>query len=77
MKVTVLLKIDHEIVKSLFAKYKKAGSHNQSGKKELFDEIRREILLHSQVEAETFYPALKGTHTKRDGELISAGVEEP
>ena len=76
MKVTVLLKNDHEIVKSLFAQYKKAGSHNQSGKKELFDEIRREILLHSQMEAETFYPALKDTPSKRAGELISTAEEE-
>jgi hemerythrin superfamily protein len=76
MKVTVLLRNDHEIVKSLFAQYQKAGSRNQSGKREVFDEIRREILLHSQIEAETFYPELKGTSSKRAVELISAAEEE-
>ena len=65
MKVTVLLRNDHEQVKSLFEKVKNANARNQNGRKDLFNEIRREILIHSQMEMEIFYPALAGTASAR------------
>lgn len=76
MKVTVLLRNEHETVKSLFAKCKKATSRNQNGKRELFEEIRREILLHSQLEIEIFYPALASTPSTTAGKLVSTAEEE-
>ena len=75
MKVTVLLRNDHEQVKSLFEKVKKAGARNQNGMN-LFNEIRREILIHSQMEMEIFYPALAGTASARATELISQAERE-
>src|SRR3954463_6362730 len=72
MKVTVLLRNDHETVKALFEKVK--GSKN--GRKELFSEIRREILIHSQMEMEIFYPALAGTASARATELVSEAERE-
>jgi len=72
MKVTVLLRNDHETVKALFARVK--GSKN--GRKELFSEIRREILIHSQMEMEIFYPALAGTASARATELVSEAERE-
>ena len=65
MKVTVLLRNDHETVKALFERVKGSDSRNQNGRKELFNEIRREILIHSQMEMEIFYPALAGTASAR------------
>jgi hemerythrin superfamily protein len=76
MKVTVLLRNDHELVKSLFEKVKKADARNQNGRKDLFHEIRREILIHSQMEMEIFYPALAGTASARATELISQAERE-
>jgi hypothetical protein len=62
MKVTVLLRKDHEALRSLFTKYTRAGARNQNGgKKEMFGEIQREIMLHSQMETGIFYPALAAT----------------
>src|SRR5215470_15436838 len=55
---------------------KKAGASNQNGKKDLFNEIRREILIHSQMEMEIFYPALAGTASARATELISEAERE-
>jgi hemerythrin superfamily protein len=75
MKVTVLLRNDHEQVKSLFEKVKKAGARSQNGMN-LFNEIRREILIHSQMEMEIFYPALAGTASARATELISQAERE-
>jgi len=71
MKVTVLLRNDHETIKSHFAKYRKPNTRNENGKKELFEAVRREILLHSQMELEIFYPALQETASIRAGELVA------
>ena len=76
MKVTVRLRNDHETVKALFEKVKGSDSRNQNGRKELFNEIRREILIHSQMEMEIFYPALAGTASARATELVSEAERE-
>lgn len=76
MKVTVLLRNDHDALKGLFNKFKKPGTRNQNGRKDLIDEIRREIAIHSQMELEIFYPALSGTSSARARELVSTAERE-
>ena len=76
MKVTVFLRNEHESLKSLFNKYKKPSTRNGNGKKELFNDIRREILLHSQMEIEIFYPALSGTSSTTAVDLVTTAVAE-
>jgi iron-sulfur cluster repair protein YtfE (RIC family) len=76
MKVTLFLRNEHENLKSLFGKYKKPGIRNPNGRKELFNDIRREILLHSQMEIEIFYPALGGTSSTTASDLVTEAVEE-
>ena len=76
MKVTVFLRNEHENLKSLFNNYKKPNPRNGNGKKELFSDIRREILLHSQMEIEIFYPALSGTSSTTAINLVSIAKEE-
>jgi iron-sulfur cluster repair protein YtfE (RIC family) len=74
MKVTVLLRNDHEAVKAMFDKFTKPRTQN--GKKELFNEIRRELLIHSQMEQEIFYPALSGTSSTQAAELVAKAEQE-
>jgi len=76
MKVTVLLRNEHEMLKDLFNRFKKDNGRNPNGKPGLFEEIRREILLHSQMELEIFYPALAGTPSTTLGKLVSTAEEE-
>src|SRR5438034_3553035 len=76
MKVTLFLRNEHENLKSLFNRYKKPVTKNGAGRKELFNDIRREILVHSQMEIEIFYPALSGTSSTTAAALVSAAVEE-
>jgi hemerythrin superfamily protein len=77
MKVTVLLRNDHDALRSLFDRFQKApGARNQNGKKEVFQEIRRELLIHSQMEQEIFYPALASTTSSRAVELASDAAKE-
>ena len=77
MKITVLLRHDHETLTALFNKFNKPSSARPgNGKKDLFNEIRRELLLHSQMEQEVFYPALSATSSARATELVSTAEEE-
>jgi len=76
MKVTLLLRNEHENLKALFNKYKNPSARNGNEKKELFNDIRREIMVHAQMEMEIFYPALSGTSSTTAQELVSAATEE-
>jgi hemerythrin-like domain-containing protein len=76
MKVTVLLRNEHEMLKDLFNRFKSNNGRSANGKSGLFDEIRREILLHSQMEVEIFYPALAGTPSTTLGKLASTAEQE-
>src|SRR5262245_49046692 len=76
MKVTVFLRNEHENLKSLFDTYKKSNAPNANGKKELFNEIPREILVHAQMEIEICYPALSGTSSTTAADLVSAAIVE-
>ena len=71
MKITVLLRNDHDALKTLFHKFGKL-SHMRAGngKKDLFNEIRREILLHTQMEQEIFYPAVQALHSAEADEMV-------
>ncbi len=59
MNVLRLLKKDHANVKALFSKYEKAPKTGFDEKGDLFAEIRRELQLHTKLEEEIFYPAVK------------------
>ena len=53
-----LLKADHRKVESLFEKFEKATS--ASTKQKLCHEICTELKIHTTIEEEIFYPALRG-----------------
>ncbi len=76
MKVTVFLRNEHENLKSLFNRYKTPSTRNSNGKKELFNDIRTEILVHSQMEIEIFYPAIGGTSSTTAADLVSAAIAD-
>src|SRR5436309_13709142 len=76
MKVTVVLRNEHENVKSLFNKYKKPDMRRTNGKKELLDDIRREIMVHSQIEREIFCSALTATASTTAVSLVGAATED-
>jgi iron-sulfur cluster repair protein YtfE (RIC family) len=77
MKVTVLIRNDHDAIKALFEKSRKASeTRTQNGKKDLFNQIRRELLIHTQVEEDVFYPALSTTSSVRADELVATAKNE-
>ena len=54
-----LLKADHRKVESLFARYEKSRSRDVKAK--LAREICLELSVHTSIEEELFYPAIKVT----------------
>lgn len=63
---TVLLKTDHQLVSDLFDEYEAAYSNAK--KKQIANQICKELTVHAQIEEEIFYPAVK--RAMKDKELI-------
>ena len=72
MDAVKLLKDDHEKVKGLFRQFEKARSEDK--KKQLADEIMMELEVHSKIEEEIFYPAVR--EKVGEDELVAEAVEE-
>ena len=69
---TALLKADHQLVVSLFADYEVTNSTNK--KKQLVEQICKELSIHAQVEEEIFYPAVQ--KALKDHELVPEATVE-
>ncbi|PWF48532.1 hemerythrin domain-containing protein [Massilia glaciei] len=54
-----LLIADHKKVKGLFKQYDALSDRSKASKKKLADEICNELTVHTQVEEEIFYPAIR------------------
>ena len=67
-----MLKADHKKVSELFAQFEK--SRSPSKKRALVTEICMELTMHSQLEEEIFYPAVKAA--LRDKELVPEATVE-
>jgi hemerythrin-like domain-containing protein len=54
-----IIKEDHEKVKSLFASYDRLEDEVEDEKKDLADQILKELTIHARMEEKYFYPRLK------------------
>ena len=68
MNATKLLKRDHALVRSLFEAYD--GATTATDRDQIMDELRDEIILHSEIEAEVFYPAVAECGSKEAAILV-------
>jgi hemerythrin superfamily protein len=59
MKATRLLKDDHGVVKKLFAEFGRTTRRALKRRQQLVDEIAKELEIHSTIEEEIFYPAVR------------------
>jgi len=71
-----LLKADHRKFKKLFRTYEAAGDRAYQKKRDLADKLFMEITIHSTVEEEFFYPAVKEQADKQGKRLVAESVEE-
>jgi hypothetical protein len=68
---SALLKADHRKVEDLFEEYESAKG--AVAKRKLAEQICLELVIHTQIEEEIFYPACKG---KVEGDLLGEGYVE-
>ncbi len=74
MKATTLLKNDHTAVKKLFADFGRTTARAAKRRQALIDQIAQELEIHSTIEEEIFYPAVKNV---RGGQsLVSEAKSE-
>jgi iron-sulfur cluster repair protein YtfE (RIC family) len=77
MKVTVLVRNDHESLKAFFKNFNRvAGGRSHESKRDRFNEFRRELLIHFRMEQEIFYPALVGTASPRAATLVGRAEQD-
>ena len=69
MDAISLLEDDHKRVKALFKDYEKAGD-NERKKREIYDTIRQELTIHTQLEQKIFYPACEADQEEEVAEAI-------
>jgi hemerythrin-like domain-containing protein len=73
MKATDLLKKQHKEVKALFKKVEK--TENARERRQLMEQITQQLELHTQIEEEIFYPAVRESGKKAE-EMIDEAYEE-
>jgi hemerythrin-like domain-containing protein len=73
MKATDLLKKQHKEVKALFKKVEK--TENARERRQLMEQISQQLEVHTQIEEEIFYPAVRESGKKAE-EMIDEAYEE-
>ena len=74
MKATDLLKKQHKSVKALFKKVENTEDARQ--RRQLMDQITNELKIHTKIEEEIFYPAVREIGTSKAEEMIDESYEE-
>lgn len=74
MDATELLKKDHDAVKQLFAEFESAES--EQDRLDVYDDIREQLLIHSRIEEEIFYPAVRETSSGKSATQVDEALSE-
>ena len=74
MKATEILKKQHREVEKLFKAVEK--SEDARTRRRLMDEIGEKLKLHTSIEENIFYPAVKAIETKKAEEMVLEAYEE-
>jgi hemerythrin-like domain-containing protein len=71
-----ILRQDHEKLKDLLSQLTETTNRAAKTRTELLAKIKKEILVHSQLEEEIFYPAFKRTDGSEHKKMFFEAVEE-
>lgn len=66
MDAIELLKKDHEKVSGIFEKLESTTERAIKTREELFTQLKQELDIHTQIEEQIFYPAIKEAEETRD-----------
>ena len=70
MKITVLLRHNHEVLRDLIDKFRNTSTRKQHDQS-IVQEIRKQVQMHSEMASEAFYPALAATPSDRAAQLVA------
>lgn len=76
MNALDLLKQDHDRVKELFSEYDMISGDGGARKNEIAQTVLRELEVHSRVEEDIFYPALRARTGKEGKDLVKQSMNE-
>src|SRR3954453_4608404 len=71
-RATDLLREDHRKIRELFEQYERAIAEQWDTRQSLAEEISMQLEVHSRVEEEIFYPAIR----RIDAEFVSHAIEQ-
>jgi hemerythrin superfamily protein len=74
MDATTLLKNDHDAVRELFRAFADAGGAD--ARRTLYRSIRHELLTHSRIEEQVFYPAVMRLRAEPAREAVRGALED-
>jgi len=71
----IMLKADHRTLETLFKKFERMTNGGVQTKKKLVDQIVRELAIHTAIEEQLFYPAIRKA-SKEATDLVLEALEE-
>jgi hemerythrin-like domain-containing protein len=76
MNAIALLKADHEHIKRLFRTYETAAEGTSQDKQVIAEQIFTELEVHSQIEEELFYPAVRAKTDQEGQDRVAESLED-
>jgi hemerythrin superfamily protein len=72
MDAITLLRDDHSTVRDLFKKFEAAGDRAHKTKRKLVDRIIQELAVHSAIEEQVFYPAVRTSVEQAQDDVLES-----
>jgi hemerythrin superfamily protein len=71
-----ILKSDHETVRQLLSKLPEKSANAAKTRQQLFEKLEKELIIHTKLEEEIFYPAFREAGKKQDEAMFYEAKEE-
>ncbi|MBA3955625.1 MAG: hemerythrin domain-containing protein [Acidimicrobiia bacterium] len=75
MDAITLLKNDHKTVEKLFKQFEKSDASDSKTRRKLVDQMIEELAIHTAIEEQVFYPAVREDVPDTEDEVLE-GLEE-
>jgi hemerythrin-like domain-containing protein len=72
MDAITMLRDDHKRVRGLFKRFEQAGDNALKTKREIVDRIIEELSVHSAIEEQVFYPAVRSAVEQAEDDVLES-----
>jgi hemerythrin superfamily protein len=72
MDAITILREDHKTVRGLFKRFEQAGATAYKSKRDVVDRIIEELSVHSAIEEQVFYPAVRSAIEQAEEEVLES-----